>query len=67
MTNAALTDAPTRNTLGVTLSTTEAEILRQLRSLRFGQVTVQVHDARVVQIERTEKLRPEAADTTRAR
>jgi hypothetical protein len=44
------------------LSAIELEILRQLRSLRFGQVTVQVHDARVVQIERTEKLRPEADD-----
>ena len=40
----------------------EEEILRQLRSLRFGQLTVQVHDARVVQIERTEKLRPETTD-----
>ena len=38
----------------------EEEILRQLRSLRFGQVTVQVHDTRVVQIERTEKIRLES-------
>lgn len=58
MTNAILPNAPARNEL----SAIESEILRQLRSLRFGQVTVQVHDARVVQIERTEKVRPEAVD-----
>lgn len=58
MTDTTLTDAPARSTLNAT----EAEILRQLRSLRFGQVTVQVHDARVVQIERTEKIRPATRD-----
>ena len=35
----------------------EADLLRQIRSLRFGQITVQIHDARIVQIERTEKIR----------
>ncbi len=43
-----------------TLSLSEAELLRQLRSVRFGQITVQIHDARIVQIERTEKLRPDS-------
>lgn len=50
----------TRTTLSLsTLSRNESEILTLLRSLRFGQITVHVHDARIVQIERTEKIRPE--------
>lgn len=32
-------------------------VQRQVRSLHFGVVQIVVHDARVVQIERTEKLR----------
>jgi hypothetical protein len=32
-------------------------VRRQVRSLRFGVVQIVVHNARVVQIERTEKLR----------
>jgi hypothetical protein len=35
----------------------EAEVLRLLRGIRFGQLTLQVHDARIVQIERTTRLR----------
>ena len=35
----------------------EAEVLRQLRGIRFGQLTLQVHDARIVMIERTTKVR----------
>ena len=35
----------------------EAEVLRQLRGIRFGQLTLQVHDSRIVQIERTTRLR----------
>ena len=38
-------------------SIAEAEVLRQLRALRFGQVTAMIHDGRIVQIERTERLR----------
>jgi hypothetical protein len=38
----------------------EAEVLRQLRGIRFGQVSIQIHDARIVQIERTEKIRVES-------
>jgi hypothetical protein len=38
-------------------SEAEAHILRQLRSLRFGAIEIQVHDARIVQIERRERLR----------
>jgi hypothetical protein len=39
----------------------EAEILRAVRSLRFGSVEVVVHEGNVVQIVRTERLRPGAA------
>jgi len=35
----------------------QALLLSQVRSLRFGVVQVVVHDSRVIQIERTEKLR----------
>ena len=39
-------------------------VRRQVGSLRFGVVQIVVHDARVVQIERTEKIR---FDNTEAR
>ena len=59
MTQATLTDSSTRSSL----SALEAEVLRHLRSVRFGQITVQVHDARIVQIDRTEKIRPDQRPT----
>ena len=34
-----------------------AEIVRSIKNLRFGSVEITVHDSRVVQIERKEKLR----------
>ncbi len=33
------------------------EILRAVRSIHFGSVEIVIHDSRVVQIERKEKLR----------
>lgn len=33
-------------------------IASSLRGLRYGQIVIQIHDGVVVQIERTEKLRP---------
>jgi hypothetical protein len=56
MTNSTLSETATTRS---TLSAIEAEVLRHLRSVRFGQITVQVHDARIVQIDRTEKIRPD--------
>jgi hypothetical protein len=49
----------------------EAEVLRQLRAVRFGHVVVQIHDARIVQIERTDRHRTDhrqsgAAESRRA-
>jgi len=32
-------------------------VVQQVRSLRFGVVEIIVHDSRVIQIEKTEKLR----------
>ena len=40
-----------------TQSASEIEVLRQLRSLRFGQITAMIHDGRIVQIDRIERLR----------
>ncbi len=55
MTTAALTESTSRSTL----SAIEAEVLRHLRTVRYGQLTVQIHDARIVQIESTQKFRPD--------
>jgi hypothetical protein len=43
-----------------TYSGWERELLRAVRALRFGSVEVTVHDGRVVQIEKREKVRLEA-------
>jgi hypothetical protein len=60
MTNATLAETGTTRS---TLSAIEVEVLRHLRSVRFGQITVQIHDARIVQIDRTEKIRPDPRQT----
>ena len=36
------------------------KILLAIKDLRFGSVEIVIHDSKVVQIERTEKLRVEA-------
>ncbi len=41
------------------LSAIEVEVIKYLRSVRYGQITVQIHDTRIVQIERAEKIRPD--------
>jgi hypothetical protein len=41
------------------------QVRRQVGSLRFGVVQVVVHDSRVVQIEKTEKIRLELSAGTR--
>lgn len=41
----------------ITPTAPERELLHVLRDVRYGQVMVQVHDGRVVQIERTERFR----------
>jgi hypothetical protein len=35
----------------------EHEIIEQIRALRFGSLEIQVHNARIVQVERREKRR----------
>jgi hypothetical protein len=42
---------------GVVSPEVQEQIARALHGLRFGSVEIIVHDSRVVQIERTEKLR----------
>ena len=44
----------------------EQTILQALRDLRFGSVEIIVHDSRVVQIERREKMRVELETPRRA-
>lgn len=39
------------------LSDVEQEILRHIRSLRFGAIEIQIHEGRIVQIERRERTR----------
>jgi hypothetical protein len=39
-------------------------VASQVESLRFGIVQIMVHDARVVQIDRTEKLRFDSAEAS---
>ena len=46
-------------------TTQESDLLRLLRGLRYGQVVVQIHDGRLVQIERTERIRTDQRDPAR--
>jgi len=39
------------------LTASEREVIRAIRAIRFGSIEITVHDARVVQIERREKVR----------
>ncbi|HXX18687.1 MAG TPA: YezD family protein [Candidatus Acidoferrum sp.] len=43
------------------LSTTERELLKEvalaLRSIRYGSVTLTVHDGRIVELNKTERVR----------
>ena len=39
------------------LTQSERELIRLVRTLRFGSVEIQVHDARIVQLERRERQR----------
>ena len=36
------------------------EVLRALREVRFGTVQVTIHDGRVVEIQKTERIRPDS-------
>lgn len=42
------------------------EILRSVRNVRFGSVEITIHDSRVVQIERKEKVRFAAAPRSKS-
>jgi len=45
------------NDFDETLSDEEREILRAIRSLRFGTVEVVIHDGRITLVERREKTK----------
>ena len=34
------------------------EVLKAVREIRYGSVEILIHDSRIVQVERREKLRP---------
>lgn len=40
-----------------TLALADAEILRAVHEVKYGSVEIVIHDARVVQVERREKVR----------
>lgn len=42
---------------GLVLSKTDKEILRAVRDVKYGSVEITIHDAKVVQVERREKVR----------
>ncbi len=42
---------------GTAVGEVEREVLRLLRSVRYGSVEVTIHDSRVVQVESREKVR----------
>lgn len=48
-----------KNTVRSASEPTEAEreVLRAIRAVRFGAVEVTIHESRIVQVERTEKVR----------
>ena len=53
--------APVRPELSVSnLTEVERQILTSLQQIRFGSLEIVIHDSRVVQIERSEKLRFDA-------
>ena len=45
----------------------EKAVQEAIRSLRFGSVVVTVHEGKVTQIEKREKIRPDEAKSSRAR
>jgi hypothetical protein len=56
-TNTPATSEPETCGGAVSAETLEA-IARCLQGLSYGQLVIQIHDGAVVQIERTEKIRP---------
>ena len=53
----ARSEAPANRDLPQHLTEVERHILQSLQHLRFGTLEIVVHDGRVVQVEKSEKLR----------
>lgn len=55
------TAVPSQPELGNDLSPSEKEVLRELvralRAIRYGSVNVTVHEGRIVEIQKTERIR----------
>jgi len=49
-----------------TLEKAMGEILRSVKSVKFGSIEITIHDSRVVQIERKEKMRFALAQRAKA-
>jgi hypothetical protein len=47
----------TANSTDANLQSVVGEIVRSIKSVRFGSVEITIHNSRVVQIERKEKVR----------
>lgn len=47
--------------------TIEQRILQAIKTVRYGSVEIVIHDAKVVQIERKEKIRLDDGNTVRRR
>lgn len=54
-------EAVSPNGAVLTKTPLESVISEALKGLRYGSVEIVVHDARIVQIERKEKFRPDEA------
>lgn len=46
--------------MSATEEQTQQQIIEAIRSLKYGSVHIVVHDSRIVQVERTEKVRFDA-------
>lgn len=58
---------PNPDRQGLELTAQEAEPLRQLRGIRYGQLVVQIHDACIAQIEGTDRIHTDARSPEAAR
>ncbi len=60
------TQGPTHNPTTTDSGIALQQILRALHNLRYGAIEIVVHDGRIVQIERREKLRIDTGTPVRA-
>jgi hypothetical protein len=49
--------SPFNGSRAYTLNETETAVLHAIRAMKFGSIEVTMHEGRIVQIEKTEKMR----------